>query len=702
MRTERSPAPDGSFADTAACLAALARLAAWHLDLGKAKPGVGATRLRLRLDRGWSRFEECAEASFTHGPFIPWVHVCALFQLERLDQVALVMALMAELDSSFSAHLRQLSGAAAEGEGGGVPCRALARMLGGGADLSVALGEDGPLRRWGLVRTGPGFDAAATVGSFRLDPAMAAYLSGRAAPRPRLDAPLVAVEPLPLDQLPVSDGVRRHIQRFVALCLRRDEAPAGYLLLLQGPDTPLQERICAAAFAALGLGCLRLDGRAVRASAQVVARADHLIRLRLLCRDLLLCGQAVMVVNAHDLTESEDDTGLRDLMDALLSSQRVMAVVGGPRRSLMDAAHRFAGHRVTPAPVIVDLPDAALRRRIWGRRLVEQGIVAPEGVDTRLAEAYPLTDEAVALAVDDVAAHLSLDPEAAVEPLLAEACREQSRRQTLDVAREIRSDRRLDEVVLPSRQRGVLAEVLAHVRHRRAVGEDWGFAALSGGASGLCVLFHGPSGTGKTMAASAIATELGLCLYKIDLSSVFSKYIGETEKHLARLFDHAEAMNVVLFFDEAESLFARRTETRDSHDRYANLQTGYLLDRIERYAGTVILSTNLLKSVDQAFLRRFRFIVDFPFPGPEERRAIWSRVFPPQAPRADDLDMEALAENLVLSGGNIASVALSAAYLAADSGQAIAMRHVLQAAQAEYLKLGKLFPTEEFYSGTTA
>jgi SpoVK/Ycf46/Vps4 family AAA+-type ATPase len=198
------------------------------------------------------------------------------------------------------------------------------------------------------------------------------------------------------------------------------------------------------------------------------------------------------------------------------------------------------------------------------------------------------------------------------------------------------------------------------------------------------------------MAASAIANELGLALYKIDLANVLSKYIGETEKQLAQMFDQAEAMNIVLLFDEAESLFSKRTETRDAHDRYANLQTGYLLQRIETYRGIVILSTNLLKNLDPAFTRRFQFIVEFALPQAAERLALWHNAFPPASPRADDIDFELLADRAPFSGGNINAAAVAAALYAAAEDTPIAMRHVLQATEHEYAKLGKVFAARDF------
>jgi SpoVK/Ycf46/Vps4 family AAA+-type ATPase len=280
--------------------------------------------------------------------------------------------------------------------------------------------------------------------------------------------------------------------------------------------------------------------------------------------------------------------------------------------------------------------------------------------------------------------------------LLIDACRAEAQAEPLGIAKELRMPHSLADIVLPADTRDLLDELLSHVRYREKVIDEWGFSRKYVGSRNLSVLFHGPPGTGKTMAASIVANELNLSLYRVDLASVLSKYIGETEQHLAQLFDRAEAMNVVLFFDEAEGLFGKRTETRDAHDRYANLQIGYLLQRIETYPGIVILSTNLKSNMDKAFLRRFRFVIEFPFPAGEQRRLLWRQAFPPAVPLADDLDFELLAQRASLAGGSIQNVALSAAYRAAAEEAPVSMRHLLKAIEREYAKLSKVFLHSDF------
>jgi SpoVK/Ycf46/Vps4 family AAA+-type ATPase len=246
---------------------------------------------------------------------------------------------------------------------------------------------------------------------------------------------------------------------------------------------------------------------------------------------------------------------------------------------------------------------------------------------------------------------------------------------------------------LPAAEKQLLLQIADQVKARRVVYDEWGFRERMNRGLGISVLFAGESGTGKTMAAEVIANELGLLLYRIDLSAVVSKYIGETEKNLRRLFDAAEDGGAIVFFDEADALFGKRSEVKDSHDRYANIEVSYLLQRMEEYSGLAILTTNLKSALDPAFLRRLRFVVSFPFPDAAQREEIWRRVFPAETPR-EGLDPGRLAR-LSVAGGNIRNIALHAAFLAAEAGGPVRMGHVLRAARGEYAKLEKTLTESE-------
>jgi SpoVK/Ycf46/Vps4 family AAA+-type ATPase len=249
-----------------------------------------------------------------------------------------------------------------------------------------------------------------------------------------------------------------------------------------------------------------------------------------------------------------------------------------------------------------------------------------------------------------------------------------------------------DDIVLTPALCEHLRELEWQIRLRPHVYEEWGFERLCPLGRGITALFAGPSGTGKTMAAQVLAAALRMKLYRVDLSGVMNKYIGETEKRLRRVFDACERTNVLLFFDEADALFGQRTQVKDAHDRFANIEIDYLLQRMEQFNGVAILATNRKGDLDKAFLRRIRFIVDFVAPGPAERLAMWKRVLPPRSPAGEDLlgdiDWEHLADKLNLTGAGIRGAALAAAFLARSEGTLIGMSHILHAAEREVAKGG--------------
>jgi SpoVK/Ycf46/Vps4 family AAA+-type ATPase len=260
------------------------------------------------------------------------------------------------------------------------------------------------------------------------------------------------------------------------------------------------------------------------------------------------------------------------------------------------------------------------------------------------------------------------------------------------IARRIEPLYTWDDIVLPQDSLRQLKEICICVTQRQRVLEDWGFGQKLSQGKGTHALFSGASGTGKTMAAEVVAKELGFDLYRIDLCGVVSKYIGETEKNLDRIFAAAQDTSVVLFFDEADALFGKRSEVRDSHDRYANLEISYLLQKMEQYDGIAILASNLRANLDEAFLRRLNFVVTFPFPDEAHRLLIWQGIWPGETPLADDVDLRFLAHEYKFTGGNIKNVALAAAFLAAEDGSPVTMNHLLQAVRREYQKLGKAVP----------
>ncbi|WP_292388422.1 AAA family ATPase [Methanosarcina sp. UBA5] len=278
---------------------------------------------------------------------------------------------------------------------------------------------------------------------------------------------------------------------------------------------------------------------------------------------------------------------------------------------------------------------------------------------------------------------------------LYKSCKIQSNQNLSSLALKTNSHYTWEDIVLPKDTLNHLKEVSGFIKYKGKVHSDWGFEKKLSLGKGLNVLFSGPPGTGKTMAAEILANEVKLDLYKIDLSSLVSKYIGETEKNLKKIFDEAETSNSILFFDEADALFGKRSEVKDSHDRYANIETAYLLQKMEGHEGIVILASNFRKNMDDAFLRRLHFIIEFPLPDEKLRENIWQKTFPKETPTANDVDFAFLSK-FKLSGGNIKNVVLAASFLAAEHSKAVEMEHLIKALRREYEKIGKLFTEADF------
>lgn len=328
----------------------------------------------------------------------------------------------------------------------------------------------------------------------------------------------------------------------------------------------------------------------------------------------------------------------------------------------------------------VNRPEPASQKRLWERALGASAAGLNGSLD-HLSEQFRLSAKTIF-----TTSALEASAGGQANPVrLWNACRSGSRPRLEDLAQRMVPAAGWDDLVLPEVQTRMLRQLASQVRHRMTVYEQWGFSALGRRGLGVSALFAGESGTGKTLAAEVLAHELDLDLYRIDLSAVVSKYIGETEKNLRQVFDAAEEGGVLLLFDEADALFGKRGEVKDSHDRYANIEVGYLLQRMEAYQGLAILTTNLKSSLDRSFQRRLRFTVNFPFPDAEQRKAIWSRIFPQGTP-TERLDPERLAQ-LNVAGGSIRNIALNAAFLAAERKQPVTMAHLVEAARLEAQKI---------------
>jgi AAA+ superfamily predicted ATPase len=394
--------------------------------------------------------------------------------------------------------------------------------------------------------------------------------------------------------------------------------------------------------------------------------------LRLWERQALMRGGLLWVQLEQASPEEARRLGL-----VLENLQGLILLTGASPLALGRAQQRVVWEASDPVNRV-----AAWRRCLGARAASLDGQLAP------LAEQFQLSGAAIRRLTQTWSERA---PSSASQ--LWDACREETRRGMDGLAERVDARATWDDLVLPRAALTALRTIVAQVRQRSRVYREWGFADLCTRGLGISALFAGGSGTGKTLAAEVLSKELRLDLYRVDLAALVSKYVGDTEKNLARLFGAAEKSGAILLFDEADALFGKRSEVRDSHDRYANLEVSYLLQRMETYRGLAILTTNLKPAIDTAFQRRLRFIVQFPFPDAEARGAIWQRVFPRGTPRAA-LDLGKLSR-LSLSGGHIRNLALNAAFLAADEDADVGMRHLRAAAEAEFAKLEKPLPAAD-------
>jgi hypothetical protein len=341
-------------------------------------------------------------------------------------------------------------------------------------------------------------------------------------------------------------------------------------------------------------------------------------------------------------------------------------------------------------------PSAVERTELWALALEELAEDLAPGELVNLAGQFVLTSGQITAAASAAMSHAVQNGRKLLPVDLYEAARLHSGHHLSELAQKIEPRYTWNDLVLPETPAAMLKELVNMVRSRPLVLETWGLGRKLTAGAGISALFTGPPGTGKTLAAQIIANELGIDLYRIDLSTVVSKYIGETEKNLERIFKEAQASNAILFFDEADAIFGKRSEVKDAHDRYANIEVGYLLQRMEAYDGIAILATNLRANLDEAFTRRLQFIIHFPFPEEEYRRRIWEVLTPPDLPGADGLDHAVMAKRFKLAGGSIRNIIASAAFLAASDGGQVTMAHLMHGARREFQKMGKLLQEQDF------
>jgi ATPase family associated with various cellular activities (AAA)/Winged helix domain, variant len=572
-------------------------------------------------------------------------HVAGRLGLDALDSQILALCAAPEI----SPHYGRLYGYLHDDASRRLASPALMmRLLAepGRADREVLdrLAADAPLRHRHVVRmldTAP--DCEILRRPIKVADRIVSELLG-----PRLDRPEWEARATRVDATASALGCANTVTE-----IRRSlDGPSRMPPLIAGPDAAL----AAAAGAGRPLLVIGLE-----AALDPLIRADAILAAALEGR--MLCAGGLEDYGTDDLSR---------LLPPLLAEAE-------PSLYLTTTTGMLALERWFPLRVEVPTTTVAEREAAW-RRLTGRDDVAD------VARAFRMSIGQI----EDAARLVEPEEE------LARAARRVSGLRLADLARRLDARYEWEDLVLPEHQRRLLHSLSGYLRHRDVVLGDWGYERAIAPTQGLKVLFAGDSGTGKTMAAQVVARDLGLDLYAVDVATIVSKYIGETEKNLRRIFTAAERSSAMLFFDEADALFGRRSEVRDSHDRYANVEVAYLLQRMEQHPGAVILATNLRQNIDQAFLRRLDFVIEFPVPAEADRARIWRRMLPPTAPLADDVDVEFLARKFTLSGGGIRNASVAAAFIAAEEAADIGMAHLIRAIGLEYDKLGKLTLESEF------
>ncbi len=603
----------------------------------------------------------------TDGTEGPLAHAAVAFELAPVELDAVILALAAELDGRFARLIAFVN----DHVGRTRPTVGLALAIGHAAVTAVDL-LDRPFIRDGLVEL-EGDGPISGLG-LRIPRDLLARLAGAADPSAEITGG-VTVRPhgdVRLEHLVLAPSERARLEGWAAALGSERTVPP---LLVVGPPGSGRGTAVRAAMGEAHLPAVEVT---------LGAGAPLAERFRSARREARWHAAGVLV----RVSETAADLDPAALWSELARCTAPIALVAP-----VSAVHAIAtAARAEPLVVELGLPDLAARALLWRRFCAGQPLAEADLDD--LAARFEFTPRSISRAVRRARAEreLSTNGRTLTAADLMLACRELGSAGIGPIAQRVPLPYTRSDLVLPKHLHAELDLAIAWMRHRRQVFDTWGFARRVALGRGLSALFAGPPGTGKTMAAQVLAHDLQLDLYRVDLSRVMSKYIGETEKNLSRLFDEARASGAVLFFDEADALFGKRSEVRDAHDRYANVEIGYLLQRMEEHEGAAILATNRMGDLDEAFRRRLHFILEFPMPSRGDRLRIWDGMFPREAERAPDLSLTRLADAVELSGGEIRNCVLAAAYMAAGEGRPVGLGHVQRALRRELQKNGRVVP----------
>ncbi len=655
-------------------------------------------KLVSAIERLEDRIDKRAGETLKRGTYLSLPHLAWMFQLTPFDVETLLISLAPELDLKYEKIYAYLQDDVTRKRPGvGLALDLLCDSLGEKVRARARLKAEAPLIKNRLI-TFPD-DAAGgplpmLARSMKIDDRILDHLleidalDERLLPFTRLIAPRASMEELVMPA-ELKEGLSRSFESLTASQNGRRSVGAFFF---HGPAGIGKKFAAEALCNSTGIDLL------IAEVPDMLTNGPDFSSLAMrLFREANLRSSAVYLDHAESLMGEDEKAvyAMRSLLGAMENFPGI-AFAGSQRpwEANSDARSDLFYKFDFPHPGYCD------RRQLWQTLLSQGGGRISPGVDAgEMAGKYSFTAGKIRSAISEAGHLASMRGEGICEITaddLYQACRAQSKTRLSSLARKITPLFTWEDIILPEDRLEQLREICVHIRQRQRVFGEWGFDKKTSLGKGIGILFAGPSGTGKTMAAEIIAGELGLELYKIDLSSVVSKYIGETEKNLSRIFQEAEQSNAILFFDEADAVFGKRSEVKDAHDRYANIEVNYLLQKMEEHEGMVILASNFQKNIDEAFVRRLRFIVEFPFPEEEYRYRIWKGVFPEDAPLSDDIDFEFAAKKLRIAGGNIKNIAIGAAFLAAENSGVLHMEHVIRATRREYQKMGRLCVKADF------
>jgi len=626
------------------------------------------------LEEQISEAARVMDAAATMTP-APALHLLAdRFGLSNFERDVLLLCAALELDTSIASLCNLAQGSVNRG----YPTFALALAL-FSEPAWEALSPERPLRYWRLLEINQPGSQPLTTSALRADERVVNYLKGLNYIDDRLTPFLVPLQPSS-GTLPLPDSQQQAATTIIRKLQLKREASQLPVVQLPGSDASSKHLIAWHVATALGLHLYRLPATWLPEHA---AELDSLARF--INRESALMPIA-FYIDASDVDKASGEgreANRASVLQRFLTRMNCLTFL-----DTRDVRAFSTAHSIT---VDVAKPTRAEQREAWEETLAASEADSPAQLAGQFNLGLGEIDRIATTFNTNVA---DGDPRTPHQRLWDE-CLASTRPRLDELAQRLDAKATWADLVLPAQETNLLRQIAAQVSQRAKVYEEWGFSRKMNRGMGISALFAGDSGTGKTMAAEVIANELRLNLYRIDLSAVVSKYIGETEKNLRRLFDAAEDGGAILFFDEADALFGKRSEVKDSHDRYANIEINYLLQRLEAYRGLAILATNMKNALDAAFTRRLRFVVNFPFPGLAERREIWRDVFPAET-NTRGLDFNRLAR-LNLTGGNIHNVALNAAFLAARANRPVTMPLVFESARAEFGKLERLVSEADLF-----